>query len=430
MVTTLAVSLPLAAPALAAPGDTIKIGTTGGASTITAGANGSSFTARVFSNSVTPLGGIQAAVTFDNTVLSVTSITRTAGTFWSTASLPIDGTNAAVSTANGKVANWAASYFATAGTGAGDVGFLDITFQVVACPASGTTALSLPAGAADSVFTAAADGATVIPTAVNATVTCTPPAPNEFNLSASPASLTIAQGGSASASLTAAYVSGTAESVALAGVLAPASADITATIAPASVTPTAGASVSIAVSASAATGTYTYTVTGTSASTSKTASISITITPPPAGPPPASGVTVVSGSVDSGFLGLSVPANTNLRLLRNTTNTASVPVLVFSNTQWTLSVEDAMTVGATPKATGDRGLMVDYGASPQKRLERAIQAYTGSNPVRTLDVAGAQSLSAGTLASTVNVTLSQRTLAGDPPGNYAIDLTFSAISGF
>jgi hypothetical protein len=59
-----------------------------------------------------------------------------------------------------------------------------------------------------------------------------------------------------------------------------------------------------------------------------------------------------------------------------------------------------------------------------------MQTLVGSNPVRPLDVAGPQTLTAGTLTGPVNVTLNQRTVATDPPGNYAIDLTFSAISGF
>jgi hypothetical protein len=50
--------------------------------------------------------------------------------------------------------------------------------------------------------------------------------------------------------------------------------------------------------------------------------------------------------------------------------------------------------------------------------------------VRTLDVAGPQSLASGALGGTVNVTLAQLTKPIDPPGNYAIDVTFSAISGF
>ena len=88
-----------------------------------------------------------------------------------------------------------------------------------------------------------------------------------------------------------------------------------------------------------------------------------------------------------------------------------------------------------PKAAADRGHMLDTGASPAKRLATAMQAYVpvGSPAVpliRTLDIAGAQSLTTGTAGTTVPVTISQLTVPEDPPGNYAIDLTFSAISGF
>jgi hypothetical protein len=87
------------------------------------------------------------------------------------------------------------------------------------------------------------------------------------------------------------------------------------------------------------------------------------------------------------------------------------------------------------KAAIDRGHMLDTVASPQKRLSEAMQAYVPvAAPtlplVRTLDVAGAQSLTAGLLNQTVGVTILQQTRPVDPPGNYSIDLLFSAISGF
>jgi hypothetical protein len=431
IVAVLTVALPAAAPVLAVAGDTVKITP----SAITGGANNSTFTARVSSNTVTPLKAIQASVTFDKTVLQVVSITRVSG-FWGSATLPVDGSDVATSNLNGKVATWAASYLTTPGSPTNtDVPFLDIVFKVVACPASGSAGnLALPIGPADTQITENTSGNTVDPASVSgSTVSCTPPAANDFSLSASPNSLTIPQGGSNQSTVTATLTSGVAELVTLSTSGVP--ANVTANFTSSTVTPTGSTNLTINVGAAAVIGPYTITISGTSASNpapGRTTTLTLNVTAPPAGPSPATGTTTVTGTVEAGFLGASVQASTQLRLRRNGTNETSVPVVIFSNTIWTLSIADAML---PPKAAADRGHMLDTGATPTKRLTDPMQAYVPvAAPalplIRTLDIAGPQSLWSGSANATVNVTLSQVTKPADPPGNYAIDVSVPVMSGF
>ena len=429
-------SLPAAAPAQAAAGDTIRITPTA----TVAGGNGSTFTVKVVSNTATALSAIQASIVFDPAALQITTVVRSAApSAWAAA--PIfapDPIGPAITAANdatvvgplrGTLKQIGASYLSGTPVPTGtDQAFIDVTFRVAACPASGALTLGLPVGPSDAVLQSGVVSIDPI-TATGATVACTLPAANEFSVSASPASLTVPQGGSAQTTISATMTSGTGESV---GLTSTPVAAVTQTFASTSLTPTASTTLTFAVGAGAAVGTFPVTVTGTAASATRTTIVTLIVTPPPAGPTPATGQVTVSGTVDAGFLGVSVQPNTALRLRRNAPNETSIPVLIFSNVQWTLSIEDAMLLG---KVASDRGRMLDTGASPTKRLATAMQAYvpvaTPALPiVRTLDLAGAQSLASGALGATVPVTISQLIQPADAPGNYAIDLVFSAISGF
>ena len=428
----LAVSIPAAAPALAAANDTIRISPASSA----AGGNGSSFTVKVITNTGTnAASGVQASITFDQTALQITAVARSAApSGWATA--PVfqpSNIPAAITAANGsgKLATVAASFIGSTVPNGADNAFIDVTFQVTNCPASGSLSLGLPIGPADAVLLDV-NGATISPiTATGATVTCTPPQANDFSIAANPATLSIPQGGTQFSTISTTLTSGNAQAAALSFSGLP--ANVTASFGAASLTGNASANLTFTVAAVAAVGgPTTVTVTGTGPDATHTTTVALTIVPPPAGPPPATGTTTVSGTVDAGFLGVSVQGNTALRLRRNAPNETSVPVLIFANTQWTLKIEDSMIA---PKAAADRGHMLDTGASPIKRLSDPMQAYVpvvlpAVPLVRTLDIVGPQSLASGTNGATVPVTLSQLTHLADPPGNYAIDITFSAISGF
>ena len=138
------------------------------------------------------------------------------------------------------------------------------------------------------------------------------------------------------------------------------------------------------------TGTVTYKVpietpTGISASTA-TATVTITLsliptptpvatpTPVPASAPPGSGTTNVSGSVDSGFLGLSVPANVTIPLVRNATNNVDVPVTIYSNILWNLQVSDPKTTH-----TGQRGCQ-----SKMSTASSAVSSESANTTERSL----------------------------------------------
>ncbi|MGH7686900.1 MAG: exo-alpha-sialidase [Candidatus Dormibacteria bacterium] len=112
-------------------------------------------------------------------------------------------------------------------------------------------------------------------------VTQNAPPPNDFSISASPTSLTLAPNAAGSSSITTAVTSGSAGTVSLGVSGAPSGA--TATLTPPSVT--AGGTSALNVNAgTAAPGSYTLTVTGTEGSSQHSTTVSLTVTG--SGPPP------------------------------------------------------------------------------------------------------------------------------------------------
>jgi subtilisin family serine protease len=103
-----------------------------------------------------------------------------------------------------------------------------------------------------------------------------PPPTNDFSVAVSPASGSVAPGGSASATVSTAVTSGSAVTVSLSASGAPAGGS--ATVTPSSVTAGGTATLNVTTSASTPPGTYTVTVTGTSGSTSHSATFTLTVT--------------------------------------------------------------------------------------------------------------------------------------------------------
>lgn len=156
-----------------------------------------------------------------------------------------------------------------------------------------------------------------------------------------------------------------------------------------------------------------------------------TPTPAPASAPPGSGTTTVSGSVDSGFLGLSVPSAVTIPLVRNATNNVNVPVTIYSNIIWNLQVGD-------PKTGATHGFMTDgikvlanpmhvwQGTVPDPQYpSNTLPAYDAnlSNPLPNTIGTGANS-------SVVTTTLAQFVASQDQPGSYGIQILYAAVSGF
>jgi len=101
--------------------------------------------------------------------------------------------------------------------------------------------------------------------------------PNDFSISANPATASAVAGSVGSTSINTAIVSGTAETVTLAASGLP--AGVTAGFAPTSVTAGGSSSLSLSVSGSVAPGTYPITVTGTAPSASHATTVNLTVTP-------------------------------------------------------------------------------------------------------------------------------------------------------
>jgi subtilase family serine protease len=128
-----------------------------------------------------------------------------------------------------------------------------------------------------------------------------------YSLSASPASVSIVQGGSGSSTITSTVSGGFDSAVSLSASGQP--SGVTVTLSPTSITGTGSSTMSITVSSTAATGTYTITVKGTSGSTTETTTVSLTVTAPAVGNFTIS-VSPTSGYLDRGESGYAVVTTT------------------------------------------------------------------------------------------------------------------------
>ncbi|HEY7340568.1 MAG TPA: protease pro-enzyme activation domain-containing protein [Ktedonobacterales bacterium] len=99
---------------------------------------------------------------------------------------------------------------------------------------------------------------------------------NDFSISASPSSLSIAQGSNGTSTISTAVTSGSAGTVSLSASVSPSGP--TASLNPTSVTAGGTSTLTVTVGASVATGSYTVTVTGTEGSAVHNTSVSVTVT--------------------------------------------------------------------------------------------------------------------------------------------------------
>lgn len=113
-----------------------------------------------------------------------------------------------------------------------------------------------------------------------------PPA-NDFAISASPASLTVAPGASGNTTIVTSLTSGSVQSISLSVTGLP--SGVTASFSPAAVSFGQSSTLSLSVAASASAGTSTLTISGSATSGSHNTSLSFTVTDPAAGAPSGSG---------------------------------------------------------------------------------------------------------------------------------------------
>lgn len=140
------------------------------------------------------------------------------------------------------------------------------------------------------ILNRSADGVayTIWNTAVGGTPT------NDFSLAVSPASGSVARGGSTTATVSTATTSGSAQTVSLSASGAP--SGVTVSFSPSSVTSGGSATMTVSASSSATTGTFTITVTGTGSAT-RTAGYTLTVTGTGGC---AGGQLIVNGGFESG----------------------------------------------------------------------------------------------------------------------------------
>jgi len=147
------------------------------------------------------------------------------------------------------------------------------------------------------------------------------------------------------------------------------------------------------------------------------------------------GTTTVNGSIDAGFLGLTVPANVSIPLARNTTNNVNVPVTIFSNIAWNLQVSDPKSVNKGFMTTADTTpLVLANSMHVQQGTVTVCTPPTStscvSSPQYDVDLINGGLLATGASNASVLSTLAQFVAPQDKPGAYQIQILYSATSGF
>ena len=218
---------------------------------------------------------------------------------------------------------------------------------------------------------------------------------NDFSMAASPSSLTVAQGSSATSTIGTAVTSGVAQAVALSVSGTPAGA--TASLTPSAVT-TGNASTLTFSAGTAAAGPYTLTVTGTAASGSHSTSVSVTVTPPAvsdfgiaASPASASVVSggaaaytvttsVLSGSAESIALSISgVPSGASASFAPASVTAGGSSTLTLNSGTAAVGTYTLTITGTAPSAT--HSTTVSLTISPQTPPDFTVAVSPGSASV-------------------------------------------------
>ncbi len=236
-------------------------------------------------------------------------------------------------------------------------------------------------------------GSIVATTTVTLTVTGSS---GSFALSASPSSLSLAQGASGNSTITSTVSGGFSSAISLTASGQP--AGVTVGFSPGSITGAGTATMSITVGASVATGTYPITVTGTSGSTTATTTVTLTVTSG------GSGSFALSASPSS--LSLAQGAS------GNSTITSTVSGGFSSAISLTASGQPAgVTVGFSPGSitgAGTATMSITVGAS----------VATGTYPITVT----------GTSGSTTATTTVTLTVTGSGSGDFSLSASPTSIS--
>jgi hypothetical protein len=213
--------------------------------------------------------------------------------------------------------------------------------------------------------------------ALGACVALGPLLPTDFSISATPTSVSINAGNSATVAINTSVTSGSAVTVAptVSGI----PAGVLASISPASVTSGQGATLILSAASATGAGSHTFTVTGTSGAIVHTASVLLTIQPPP--PPP-------DFSISAAPAGVSINAGDH--------GTVSINTAVISGSAITVALAvSGAPAGVTTTLTPTT---VASGQSAILSLSVSGSAATGIYPLTVTGTSGA-------LSHTANFTL-------------------------
>jgi hypothetical protein len=168
-----------------------------------------------------------------------------------------------------------------------------VSFSPTSVSAGGSSTMTVDVGSSTVVGTYPITVTGTGPSATHSTtvtLTVAGTTTDDFSISASPTSTSIATGSSGTVTIGTAVTSGAAQSVALSSSGQPSGS---VSFSPTSVTAGGSSSMTLSVASGVATGPYTITVTGTGASATHTTTVSLTVTAPP---------TVVNGGFETGNL--------------------------------------------------------------------------------------------------------------------------------
>ncbi len=227
---------------------------------------------------------------------------------------------------------------------------------------------------------------------------------NDFSLAANPASAAVDPGGSATATVTTAVTSGSAQQVALSVTGAP--AGVTASVSPGTVTAGGSATLSVSTTAAAVPGSYPLTVTGAATSGSHSTTFTLTVK----GTPPAGGV--VNGGFETGALSpwtapgdavVASPAHSGTHALQvvpsaSATGEAAQNVTLAPNHAYTLTawvqgsyayvgVRGGATASAWTSASGWTKLSVPFTTGASGAVTVYVHGWYGQSAVYADDFA-------------------------------------------
>ncbi|MDX3189882.1 glycosyl hydrolase family 18 protein [Streptomyces sp. MN03-5084-2B] len=227
---------------------------------------------------------------------------------------------------------------------------------------------------------------------------------NDFSLAAGPASGAVDPGGSATATVSTAVTSGSAQQVTLSVTGAP--AGVTAAVGPGTVTAGGNATLSVSTTAAAVPGVYPLTVTGAAASGSHSTTYTLTVK----GTPPAGGV--VNGGFETGALSpwtapgdavVAAPAHSGTHALQvtpsasatgeATQNVTLAPNHAYTLTAWVqgsyayVGVRGGATASAWTSSSGWTRLSVPFTTGASGAVTVYVHGWYGQSAVHADDFA-------------------------------------------